>query len=70
MITFFAISFVGFWLCYLGAKLYMYKGQAHNKIYHQELTKQKQADYISRIVANIHAVISSVLSLISIFALW
>lgn len=48
----------------------MHKGQAHNKIYHKELSKQKQADYLSRIVANIHAVISSVLSLISIFALW
>eukprot|EP00347_Sterkiella_histriomuscorum_P009752 403340025 len=58
-------SFVFFWITYYVSYAVMSLWKS-NKIY-QELSHEKKADYVSRIVANIHAVISTTLAFMIIF---
>lgn len=68
-ITSIGLSSFGFFaFCYVTSATVMGAWKS-NKIY-QELSDQKKADYISRIVANIHAVIAVILASISLFCTW
>ncbi|CDW75432.1 transmembrane protein 136-like [Stylonychia lemnae] len=63
-----AVSFIFFWATYFVSKFAMSLWKS-NKIY-QQLSNEKKADYISRIVANIHAVIAVGMAIIVLFFSW
>ena len=67
--TVFIGSFLYFWLCYFVSAAFMKHFCAGNKKY-QALTPGKKADYISRIVANIHAVLSCIAAILSFYYTW
>ena len=62
----FAASFVFFWLTYIVSSIYMNTVAKDNKAYH-EMKPGKKADYLSRVVANVHAVLSCIAALTSFF---
>lgn len=59
------VTFIFFWIMYIitYGVMSMWKS---NKIY-QELAPEKKADYVSRIVANIHAVIAVYMAVVILF---
>lgn len=65
----FAGSFIFFWFCYILSSLCFSANCKGNKIY-QEMPDDKKADYLSRVVANIHAVISCIAACASFFYTW
>jgi len=67
-IVFFS-SFTFFWLCYIAADLVFKYGCKWNVAYNA-LTSEKKADYLSRVVANIHAVLSCIAAILSFFYTW
>lgn len=62
----FSISFVFFWLTYIVSSLYMNTVGKDNKPYH-EMKPGKKADYLSRVVANVHAILSCITAVVSFF---
>ncbi len=62
----FIIFFAFFWLTYIVSNLYMNTVGKDNKAYH-EMKPGKKADYLSRIVANVHAVLSCIAAAVSFF---
>ena len=62
----FATSFVFFWLTYFVSSFYMDTVAKNNKAYH-EMKPGKKADYLSRVVANAHAVLSCIAAVLSFF---
>ena len=62
------ISFLFFGLCYVVAGEIM-ESKKSNKIY-QEMEAEKKADYLSRIVANIHALFSATVGYMVLFHTW
>lgn len=68
LVLVFVFSFIGFWLTYFMSSVVMEK-QHKNKIY-QEMSSTKKADYLSRIVANVHAFLAVILSLLIFFSTW
>ena len=65
----FVSSFTFFWLCYIVADLVFKHGCKWNVAYNA-LTSEKKADYLSRVVANIHAVLSCIAAILSFFYTW
>ena len=62
----FGASFVFFWLTYIVSSIYMNTVAKDNKAYH-EMKPGKKADYLSRVVANVHAVLSCIAAVTSFF---
>ena len=62
----FGTSFVFFWLTYIVSSIYMNTVAKDNKAYH-EMKPGKKADYLSRVVANVHAVLSCIAAVTSFF---
>ena len=62
----FGASFVFFWVTYTVSSIYMNTVAKDNKAYH-EMKPGKKADYLSRVVANVHAVLSCIAALSSFF---
>ena len=62
----FGASFVFFWLTYIVSSIYMNTVAKDNKAYH-EMKPGKKADYLSRVVANVHAALSCIAALTSFF---
>jgi hypothetical protein len=60
--------FIFFWITYFVSAAVM-GAMKSNKIY-QELSPEKKADYLSRIVANIHAVFSTLVGYMTLFHTW
>ena len=65
----FISSFTFFWLCYIVADLVFKHGCKWNVAYN-DLKSDKKADYLSRVVANIHAVLSCVAAILSFLYTW
>ena len=63
-----AVTFVFFWAVFYVT--YFIMSLWKSNVIYQELTKEKKADYVSRIVANIHALIAVIMSLIIMFFTW
>jgi hypothetical protein len=71
-LKFFGVSvtatIIFFWIQYFIVEAYMDKKK--NLVDYQNLPKGQKADYISRIIANIHAVISSVFAVMGLVWSW
>ena len=65
----FGFFFAFFWLVYIVSNIYMNTAGKSNKAYH-ELKPGQKADFLSRVVANVHAIISCVAAVISLFGQW
>lgn len=64
----FGVSFVFWWTCYFASKVFI-EGSNILPAY-KGLDSRKKADFNSRVVANIHAVISSLVAFIGFFYTW
>ena len=69
LITVFVSSFVFFWLCYLVSYVALESLCKSTKKY-TEMKSEKKADYLSRVVANIHAVLSCIAAILSFYFTW
>ena len=56
-----------FWITYVSTEFII--DLLNNKII-KEMTPEKKADYLSRIIANLHAVLSTILAFMCIFSTW
>ena len=65
----FSCSFAFFWLTYYLSQEFMNKQCKANAVYHALKSGQK-ADFLSRIVANVHAVLSCIAAVISYYGEW
>lgn len=65
----FITSFAFFWLTYYVSNIYMNTIGKDNKAYH-DMKPGKKADYLSRVVANVHAVLSCIAAVISFYGQW
>ena len=61
-------SFVIWWIIYLICEI-IFEKQKSNETY-QLLSARQKADYLSRIVANLHAVVASVVAIMALVCHW
>ena len=65
----FISSFTFFWMCYIVADAVFKYGCKWNVAYN-DLKSDKKADYLSRVVANIHAVLTCTAAILSFLYTW
>jgi len=65
----FTVSFIFFWICYAISHV-VYENACRKNVAYHELKSDKKADYLSRVVANIHAVFSCIAAYLSFYYTW
>ena len=68
LVLFTGVMFIFFWIIYVSFAVYM-GSQVKNRHY-QNLPLKQKGDYLSRLVANVHAVLAVIMGFVLIFATW